>query len=295
MAPQSPAAQLPVSAPRRGSAGGDRAGTPETAATRRMPTPPGSSGTAGRAYRSKRGRTRQAVLAGVLVLLLAGGGLAAWYGFQRATASDGGAGGGPDSTPAANDGRPGFVPAGWQVAVRSLDAQNGWHDNTGTSGSCHLDGGELTATRTRDDTSGTGMFSCGGAQTHYRNVALETTVQVDAGCAGIWLRTGDLHGYFVEVCSDSITLHMVKDTDPSDSTALHSWPLSTSPTDGPIKVGVLAVNDDISVYVNRKRLGGPVKDDTVTTGRLDLGVFAPDRSATAIFTGAKAWHPANSG
>ncbi|WP_207128303.1 hypothetical protein [Actinocatenispora comari] len=269
-----------------------------------MPTPPGSSGRsanggAGRAYLSKRGRTRQAVLAGVLVLLLAGGGLAAWYGFQRATASDGGGGGGgPTSSPSASDGRPGFVPASWQVAVRSLDAQNGWHDNTGTSGSCHLDGGELTATRTRDDDSGTGMFSCGGAQTHYRNVALDATVQVDAGCAGIWLRTGDVHGYFVEVCSDSITLHRVKDTDPSDRTALHSWPLSTSASDGPIEVGVLAVNDSISVYVDRKQLGGPVTDDTddkVTTGRLDLGVFAPDQSATAIFTDAEAWHPANSG
>lgn len=263
-----------------------------------MPTPPGSTGrsangAAGRAYRSKRGRTRQAVLAAVLVLLLAGGGLAAWYGFRQASATGGG--GDPTPTASAGDGRPAFVPAGWRVAVRSLDARNGWHDNTGTSGSCRLDGGTLTATRTRADGTGTGMFSCGGAQTHYRNVALDTTVKVQAGCAGIWLRTGDLHGYFVEICPDSITLHLVKDSDPSGSTALHSWSLADSAAGRSIRVGVLAEGDDITVYADGRKLGDPVHDGKVTTGRLDLGVFAPDRDATAVFTAARAWHPADSG
>jgi actin-like ATPase involved in cell morphogenesis len=295
-APAQPApSATPSTAPQRSSAGGNRSGTPERGARGRTPTRPVTSGRSangagGRAYWSRRGRTRQAVLAGVLVLLLAGGGLAAWYGYQRATAYLGSGDGDPAS---ASDGRPGFVPADWQVAVRSLDAQNGWHDNPGASASCRLHSGILTATRT--DSTSTGMFSCGGPRTHYRNVALDTTVQVQAGCAGIWLRTGDLHGYFVEVCPDSVTLHLVEDTDPSSDTALHpSWPLTRSATGRSIRIGVLAIDDTITVYADGEKLGGPVENDKITTGRLDLGVFAPHQDATAVFTRARAWRPANS-
>ncbi|BCJ38369.1 hypothetical protein Athai_58720 [Actinocatenispora thailandica] len=294
--PRSPAPQLPVSAatsaPHRGSASSERAGAAAPTATRRMPATPRSTGRsataagAGRPYRSRRGRSRQAVLAAVLVLLLAGGGLAAWYGYRRATAADG-------TRSSAGDGRPGFVPAGWQVAVPSLDAQNGWHDNDGTAGSCRLKGGTLTATRTR--TADTGMFSCGGGQTHYRNVALDTRVRVQAGCAGIWLRTGDVHGYFLAICADSVALHAISDTDPSETTALHTWPLSRSAIGRSIRIGVLARDDNFTVYANGRKLGAPVRDDQITTGRIDLGVFAPKHDATAVFTTARAWHPADAG
>jgi len=263
------------------------AGVPAAAGSARPRGPAGGTAPRQRSPHAgsapKRGRDRQAVLASALVLILAAGAVAGWYGYRRATAAE------RSDTPVAQDGRPAFVPAGWRVAVPSVGADDGWHDNTASSGSCQLRGGALSAARTRS--GGTGMFSCGGAQARYRDVAVDTTVRVRSGCAGIWLRTGDVHGYFVAICADAVGLHLVSDTDPSDATALHRWPLSRRTTGRSVEVGVLARGNHLTVYADGSTLGS-VTNGAITAGRLDLGVYAPTRRAAAVFSAARAWQPA---
>jgi hypothetical protein len=183
------------------------------------------------------------------------------------------------------------VPASWRLAVGSTGGRNGWRDNTSRdgTGSCTLADGALAVRKTRSATSSTGMFSCGGAPTEYTDVAVQTTVAVDDGCGGVWLRTGDTAGYFVSVCAGTATLYVLGQSgDPGRDNRLKQFALPD--TGGAVTIGLRAVGADISVYEHRSRLG-TVHDDQIAAGRVDLGVFADQGSATATFRATRVWAP----
>ncbi|HEY3502593.1 MAG TPA: Hsp70 family protein [Actinocatenispora sp.] len=239
--------------------------------------------------RSGRRAGRAVLLAGVamvLAVVLVGGG---WYGYQHLrdadqSTSDGGTSEGDTSTAD----RPSFVPASWSVAVASTGGPQGWGDNTSSdqTGTCTLTDGQLSVTKTR---SSTGMFSCGGAQTKYTNVAVQTTVSVAAGCGGIWLRTGDAEGYFLSVCGGAATLYVLGRTgDPSADNQREQFTLPDTGAD--VTIGVRAIGAEISVYDDDTSIGA-VHDDQISAGRVDLGVFADGSTATATFRDTRVWRP----
>lgn len=215
----------------------------------------------------------------ILVAALAGVG---WYALRSGNHSVSADTGGHSPSPT-GDGRPAWVPSDWTVAVRALAA--GWHDHRSSNGTgtCSMGSSQLTVTLT--DPVGTGMFQCVGRPTVYGDVAINTTVRVDSGCAGLWLRTGDTQGYFLDRCHGSIELHLVSDTDPSAASLMKRWPGTGE------RIGAMVRGDVISVYADGHRLGS-VRNGQVDAGRVDLGVFTgQDDSARVVFSRARVWQP----
>ncbi|GAA4217614.1 Hsp70 family protein [Actinocatenispora rupis] len=267
----------------RSTGGGDR---PASGPERRPPVYGAGSGT----YRKGRRSGRRAMVLAVVVLLaavLVAGGL---YGYHRLNRPDG-----TGADAAGTDRRPGtptFVPASWPLTVAAIGAGNGWHDNTSRdrTGTCRLADGSLSATKTKANPNGTGMFACNGPSATYGDVAVQTTVSVASGDAGVWLRTGDTEGYFLAVTADSVTLYVLGESgDPGPDTRLKRFALTGS--GGDVRLGILAQGSQISVYQQDTRIG-TLTDDQIASGRVDLGVFADGDRASASFTRTRLWSPA---
>jgi Hsp70 protein len=237
------------------------------------PVPAAAPGRVFGAREARQRRTRGWVALALACVLVASVG--GWYAWHRTASADA-------ATP--------FPPSGWQPAIRSLTGTDGWRHDTSVASvpgsSCERGDEGLTVLRTQR-VNGTGIFQCHGPTTTFADVAVSTRVRVTDGCAGIWLRTGDVHGYFVDVCRHAIGLYFLTDSDPSVNNRLAHW----SGPAGATTLGVLARGSRISVYSGGDKLG-TVRDSTIRSGRLALGVFAGSgNTADVLFSSFKAWQP----
>jgi hypothetical protein len=155
----------------------------------------------------------------------------------------------------------------------------------------------MTAVKQRQTVPGrTGMFRCGtGPTTTFTDVAVRTRVRVTAGCAAIWLRTGDQNGYFLDACDDRVSLYMLGDADPSDGSTIGSWALASSVRGRDVTLGVLARGGTLTVFVDGRKLPDPVHDSRITSGEVDLGAFTGETgdSAEVLYQGVTVWRPAS--
>jgi hypothetical protein len=256
---------------------------------------PVSAGGAGVYQSRRRGRGRRGLAVAVVavaavsaVVVLGGIG---WFAFGPPASARATTSGGKGATT--------LPPKGWQVAVDDpLTSENTWKSKVvDDQTSCTFGGRGMTAVKQRQTVPGrTGMFRCGtGPTTTFTDVAVRTKARVTAGCAAIWLRTGDQNGYFLDACDDRVSLYMLGDADPSDSTTIGSWALASSVRGRDVTLGVLARGGTLTVFVNGRKLPDPVHDNRITSGEVDLGAFTGETgdSAEVLYQGVTVWRPAS--
>jgi hypothetical protein len=233
---------------------------------------------------ARKGRVGLVVL---VAILLAGLGTAAVIFLPKLGGDPGGAGGtSPNPARYVREERPAWV------GDRPLILQE--TGNLFTAGPA-TNGGSCTyeaPNALRVTRSGEGVSGCPATATvknlTVASVAIEAQLAVQAGCAGLWARTGN-QGYFLMTCADgSVALHLLHLTDPGSATELRRWTPAFNPRD--VIVGLLAENDTFTVYVDGVAQPGVVVDTALPTGRVALGGYAPPGSTLdATITGWKVW------
>ncbi len=277
------AASAPLSAAAPVSASSPvRVGSPAPVSPPAPVGPPAPAGrTVGPGRRSARRRMWVGAAAVLVLLLLAGLG---WYHFRDRPARNAG-------TVHDGDGRPAYVPAGWKLSVSGT--AKAWHNNDGAyDATCRLDGDTLRVSKIRrGDVSG--MFRCAGTAPSYTDVALAGSVKIEQGCAGLWLRTDDHRGFFIDLCGRQVELHLLTNADPSVDTLRRTWTLRMDSTGRNVPVGLVARGSLLSLYVDGRRLGTATIAE-IPSGDLDVGAFTGDGStASMAFSQLRVWHPAS--
>lgn len=263
----------------------------------RRPAPPARQAPAGRpAPPRRRGRWRRRILGTlaalvVLAVLGAGGMYLLHEEFRGASASPRQSGGAGPTTPASSAAEQ-FPPSGWkQVIDDSLAGDGAWkaHNSQNGNGKCQPVSGGMHVTMQR---SQSGMMQCFGPQQSYQDVAVRATMKVADQCAGVWLRTGSEEGYFLDICGDSVVLHLVSDKDPDQSNALQKWPLSSSSVGRNLTLDAQVVGTTITVFADGAQIG-TAQDSRIDSGRVDIGVFTGTDNSTAdvTFSHVTVWTP----
>ncbi|MER7003396.1 Hsp70 family protein [Dactylosporangium sp. NPDC000555] len=239
------------------------------------------------------------LLVGILVLALA---LAGYVVFQNRNNGQANAGNnglsyspgdtqsadGPRAIPAYNrEGEPGWVPNGWR------DQDLGTVDQLWKSQQ-ESEGGRCDATRDRlrvtTDAAPalTGCTLKAPLDVPMTDGSIEAKVHASAGCAGIWLRTGD-KGYTLGYCSDGhLRLYRLGNKAPGPDSLLKEWTVQVS---GDPYVAFKIQADQLDAYVNGVRFG-PVTDGQIRGGKINLGAFAlADQTADASFSQVRIFVP----
>jgi hypothetical protein len=230
----------------------------------------------------KRRRGLVAVVAGIAALAVLGA--VGWYASGSSSAAQGGSG-------------DGFVPAGWAVAFQDeLTGEDHWKTNVqDDQTSCVHGAGGMTVHKQRQTTAGaTGMFRCQGPTTSFTDVAVRITARVTSGCVALWVRTGDVHGYFVDACGKTVSLYLLGDTDPSNASRLGHWQLKAPVAGRDLDLGVVDQGDTLTVFAGDRKLGHAT-DTQIPAGEVDLGAYTGDNGngAQVVYQGVSVWRPAS--
>ncbi|MEV8515504.1 Hsp70 family protein [Dactylosporangium sp. NPDC051484] len=238
------------------------------------------------------------LLVGILVLALA---LAGYVVYQNRANGQSNAGGdsshspgdaqssdGPRAIPAYNrEEEPGWVPNGWR------DQDLGTVDQLWKSQQ-ESEGGRCDATRDRLRVTTDAVPALTGCtlkaplDVPMTDGSIEAKVHAAAGCAGMWLRTGD-KGYTLGYCSDGhLRLYRLGNKAPGPDSLLKEWAIQVS---GDPFVAFKVHDDQLDAYVNGVRFG-PVSDGQIPRGKIDLGAFAlTDQTADASFSQVRIFMP----
>jgi hypothetical protein len=188
---------------------------------------------------------------------------------------------------------PAWLPADWRkladdekrATVAAGPATNG--------GSCrYVSPGVLHVTR--DSTNVSGCVSATAIKDKVvSKVAVEATFAVVTGCGGMWVRTGT-RGYFVAVCADgTVQLHKLADDPPSDETMI-GGPWRPGFDVHKVVVGLIAQDAGLMVVVDGERQP-IVLDDSISSGRVGVGGFAPGNAVDTTISRFRVWTPTGSG
>lgn len=120
------------------------------------------------------------------------------------------------------------------------------------------------------------------------DAAVEARIAVRTGCAGMWMRTSAT-GYFLSTCADgTVSLYRLADLDPGSDNRLAQWRPTFNTND--VVVGLRAQKSTLTVFVNGEPMGNGVSDETIKSGRLAVGGFAPNaQGVDATILQYRAW------
>jgi hypothetical protein len=237
------------------------------------------------------------LLVGILVLALA---LTGYVVFSNRDKGDQQAGTGSTSAPDthASDGpqtiptygresEPGWVPNGWRdQEVGGVDQL--WKSQPESEGGrCDVNRDRLRVT-TDAAPALTGCTLKSPLDAPMNDGSIEAKVHAAAGCAGMWLRTGD-KGYTLGYCADGhVRLYRLGNKQPGPDSLLKEWAVQVT---GDPYVAFKIQGDQLNAYVNGVQFG-PVSDSQIRAGKVNLGAFAlTDQTADASFSQVRVFMP----
>ncbi|WP_433209285.1 Hsp70 family protein [Dactylosporangium sp. CS-047395] len=249
------------------------------------------------------------LLIGILVLVL---GLAGYVVFQnRDNKGNEAAGDTGTSAPAADasgDGvraipqynredEPSWVPNGWRDQGFGAVDQLWKSQQESEGGRCDTGNGRLRVTT--DQAPGlTGCTLKPPLDVPMTDGSIETKVKLTAGCAGLWLRTGE-HGYTLGLCDDNkVRLYKLYKDPPNEHDLIKEWPYKPGNGVQDMFVAFKIEGNQLNAYVNGVQFG-PVADDEIHTGKVNLGAFTlTGKTADASYTQVRVfmpedWQPGN--
>jgi actin-like ATPase involved in cell morphogenesis len=193
---------------------------------------------------------------------------------------------GPSPTPYQRLDRPDWVPASWS-RLAELPAEQLWQSiDEKEGGRCNATGDTLRVTRPTS-----GIVGCtlkpplDGRQ--LTDVAVETELTVNAGCGGLWSRTG-ARGYLLAVCGDMVNLHRLGDDPPSAQNRIGHWRIDNR---GAQVVGLLTRDQELSVYVNGSKVGSAA-DAEIRRGKVNAGGYSGQTdSVDVVFQNFRVFAP----
>ncbi|WP_433609525.1 Hsp70 family protein [Dactylosporangium sp. CA-139114] len=241
------------------------------------------------------------LLIGILVVALA---LAGYVVFQnRGSGNDQAAGNSSYSPDAGASGsgavqipqytredEPSWVPNGWRDqgfgAVDTL-----WKSQQESEGGrCDTSGGRLRVTT--DAAPGlTGCTLKPPLDVPMNDGSIEAKVKLTAGCAGMWLRTGD-YGYTLGLCDDDhVRLYKLHNDLPGPKDLIKEWAFQPQQGVGDPYLAFKIEGTELNAFVNGVRFG-PVTDEQIHSGKVDLGAFTlSGKTADASFTQVRLFMP----
>jgi hypothetical protein len=172
--------------------------------------------------------------------------------------------------------RPTWVARDW-VALNRVPASDLWVNRV------EPEGGECDARRAlRVTRPNSGLTGCSLKnpmdQRIFTDVAVEALVSVNAGCAGIWARTGN-KGYLLAVCHGRVELYRLGNDPPSPSNSLGRWSIA-GPRSQAV-VGLLASGTTLRAYFDGALLGS-VTDDQIGFGKVNAGAITGEEETADV-------------
>jgi hypothetical protein len=181
--------------------------------------------------------------------------------------------------------RPSWLPSNnWKLLTQRGLHELWYSQDESEGGNCQATDSELHVTSVKQGLTGCSLKD--PLNVSLSDVGIEAKVHRQAGCAGIWARTGD-RGYTVGVCDGVIRLYALGDNAPSQDNELASWPVKI---DGDPYVTLVAIGTEISVWVNGQKLGTK-NHDLIKRGKVNLGAFTAADPADVTFSEVRVWQP----
>jgi hypothetical protein len=181
--------------------------------------------------------------------------------------------------------RPWWVPQGWKDQnLGGIDTLWNTRDES-EGGRC-----EATEKKLHVTTDPRGLTGCtlkGQLDKSMRDGAIEAKVHVKTGCAGMWLRTGD-KGYMLGICADGyLRIYKLGNKAPGPDNTIGEWTYKA--TTDPY-VAFRCEGSTLIFYVGGAQFG-PVTDDEILSGKIDLGAFTSGDAADAEFSEVRVFLP----
>ncbi|MGI5237009.1 Hsp70 family protein [Dactylosporangium sp. CA-139066] len=246
----------------------------------------------------RRGNVAVPLLVGILVLALA---LAGYVVFSNRDKGDGNQAGAGSTTSqdTAASGQPQVIPT-YGRETEPAWVPNGWRDpelggvDQLWKSQAESEGGRCDANKDRLRVSTdaapalTGCTLKAPLDVPMGDGSIEAKVHAAAGCAGMWLRTGD-RGYTLGYCADGyLRMYRLGNKAPGPDSLLKEWSIRAT---GDPYVAFKIQGDQLTAYVNGMQFG-PVTDSVIHNGKVDLGAFAlADQTADASFSQVRVFMP----